>query len=153
VKLTLHRDFNSDVCTIGRLSFSTPSEDFNCDTMERPWIPMPGAKGGLSGKSCVPKGTYKLERHSSEAHPNTWALVNSDLDVIHYEDRNRPNARCLVLIHVGNYAREIRGCIALGFGRAVDGEGTRMVTNSKRAMIEFKRLLQPYDDSHSLEIR
>jgi hypothetical protein len=152
MKLQLLRDYHGDDCTMGVLSFSTPAEDFTCQTMERPWIPMPGAKGGLSGKSCVPNGTYRLERHSSEAHPNTWALVNPDLDVVHYEDRNRPNARCLVLIHVANFARELRGCIGVGFGRSKDDAGTRMVTQSKLAMLNLKRLL-PYGDDHVLEIR
>ena len=151
MKLLLTRDYNGDDCTLGTLSFSTPTEDFLCQTIERPWIPMPGARGGLSGKSCVPKGKYQLVRHSSEAHPNTWALVNSDLDVIHWPDPLRVNARCLVLIHVANFARELRGCIAPGYGRS-DSEGERMVTQSRRAMIDLKRLL-PYDDGHTLEIR
>lgn len=152
MKLLLRRDWRADNCTMGVLSFSTPTEDYVAQTMERPWIPMPGSRGGLSGKSCVPPGDYQLERHNSEAHPNTWALVNSDLDVIHYEDANRPTARCLVLIHVANYARELRGCIAPGRTRAVDSEGVNMVTGSKLAMLELKRLL-PYDQNHTLEIR
>jgi hypothetical protein len=152
MKLLLRRDYRADNCTLGVLSFSTPSEDFICQTMERPWIPMPGAKGGLSGKSCVPAGDYRLARHNSETHPNTWALVNSDLDVIHWEDPNRPLARALVLIHPANYARELRGCIAPGTRRAVNAEGVHMVVSSKLAMLELKRLL-PWDDSHTLEIR
>jgi hypothetical protein len=152
LKLLLRRDYRSDDCTLGVLSFSTPAEDYVAQTMERPWIKMPGARGGLSGKSCVPEGVYKLEPHSSEAHPNTWALVNPDLDVLHYEDQHRGHARCLVLIHVANYARELRGCIAPGFGRMVDDNGVHMVTNSRRAMSELKRML-PYSDSHELEIR
>lgn len=152
MRLLLKRDYRADDCTMGVLTFSTPTDDYVAHTMERPWIPMPGAKGGLSGKSCVPEGIYQLERHSSEAHPNTWALVNSDLDVIHYEDRLRPLARCLVLIHVANYARELRGCIAPGRARAINSDGVRMVTHSKLAMLELKRLL-PYDDQHELEIR
>jgi Family of unknown function (DUF5675) len=152
MKILLRRDYHADTCTLGVLSFSTPSEDFVCQTMERPWIAMPGSKGGLSGKSCVPPGIYKLEPHNSEAHPNTWALVNPDLDVIHYEDPLKPYARALVLIHVANYARELRGCIAPGYSRAVDSEGTHMVTQSKRAMIDIKRLL-PWDGSNTLEIK
>jgi hypothetical protein len=151
VRLTLTRNFLSDACTMGKLSFSTPTEDFECHTMERPWVPTPLSKGGLSGKSCVPRGEYKLVMHSSEAHPNTWALVNPALDVVHYEDRDHPNLRCLVLIHVANYARELRGCIAPGQGRAVDADGVNMVTGSRLAMIELKRLL-PYTNDHVLEI-
>lgn len=153
MKLLLTRDFNADTCTLGKLFIASPAQDFQCHTIERPWIPMPGARGGLSGKSCVPRGIYKLERHNSEAHPNTWALVNSDLDVIHYEDRDRPYARCLVLIHPANYARELRGCIAPGMGRVINGEGLHMVTNSRLAMLEIKRFVLPWDDSHTLEIR
>jgi hypothetical protein len=152
MKLQLRTDYRADDCTMGVLSFSTAHEDFVAQTMERPWIPMPGARGGLSGKSCVPAGIYRLERHNSEAHPNTWALVNPELDVVHWEDRDRSHLRCLVLIHVANYARELRGCIAPGFGRSVDDSGAHMVTRSKLAMLELKRLL-PWDDSHTLEIR
>lgn len=137
---------------MGKLSFSTPVEDFAADTMERPWVPTPLCRGGASGRSCVPEGIYKLERHNSEAHPNTWALVNPDLDVVHWEDRDRPNLRALVLIHVANWVRELRGCIAPGFGRMVGDDGLHQVTQSRRAMIELKRLL-PYSDEHSLEIR
>lgn len=152
MKLLLNRDFRADNCTMGVLKFSTPTEYFECQTIERPWIPMPGSRGGLSGKSCVPAGDYKLVRHNSETHPNTWALVNPDLDVIHWEDPLRPLARCLVLIHAANYARELRGCIAPGTRRVITEDGTRMVTNSRLAMLEIKRLL-PWDDSHTLEIR
>jgi uncharacterized protein DUF5675 len=151
MRLILKRDYLSDACTMGKLSFSTPQQDFECHTMERPWIPTPLSKGGLSGKSCVPRGEYRLEKHSSEAHPNTWALVNPALDVIHYEDRDRPNSRCLVLIHVANRARELRGCIGIGRARAQEPEGTWMVTHSRLTMIELQRLL-PYGNDHTLEI-
>lgn len=152
MKLLLRRDYRSAECTVGKLSFSSPIEDFTADTMERPWVPTPICRGGASGRSCVPEGTYRLERHNSEAHPNTWALVNADLDVVHWEDRDHPHLRCLVLIHVANRARELRGCIAPGLGRMVGEDGVHAVINSRRAMIELKRLL-PWDDSHTLEIK
>lgn len=152
MKLLLIRDFNAVDCTLGRLHISAPGQDFVCDTIERPWVPTPLSPGGRKGESCVPRGTYRLERHNSEAHPDTWALVNSDLDVIHYEDRDRPNARALVLIHAANYARELRGCIAPGMRRMVDATGIRMVTGSRLAVLEVKRLVLA-SDSHTLEIR
>lgn len=151
MKLILRRDFNSVDCTLGMLTVSAPGQDFHCHTMERPWVPTPLSKGGLSGKSCVPRGLYKLELHNSEAHPNTFALVNPNLDVIHYEDKERPNARCLVLLHPANYSRELRGCIAPGMGRTIDSSGVRMVTNSRLAMLEIKRLV-PWESGHTLEI-
>lgn len=153
MKLLLIRDFNSTECTLGKLHVSAPGQDFECDTIERPWVPTPLSVGGRKGESCVPRGTYRLERHSSEAHPDTWALINSDLDVIHYEDRNRPNARALVLIHQANYARELRGCIAPGLRRTTDSDGLHMVTSSRLAMLEVRRFVLPYSDPHTLEIR
>lgn len=152
MNLALTRDYLADNCTLGKLTFQTPAQDFSCDTIERPWVPTPLSRGGLSGKSCVPRGLYLLEPHSSEAHPDTWALVNPELDVVHYEDRLHPNLRCLVLIHVANYARELRGCIGVGTGRMKDGEGVNMVTGSRVAMINLQRLL-PYGEQHLLEIR
>ena len=152
MKLTLMRDLSSDRETQGRLSFSTPGQDFECFTIERPWVPMPGSKGGLSGKSCVPRGLYRLEVHHSEAHPNTWALVNEDLDVIHYEDPTRPQLRCLVLIHVANLARELRGCIAPGRIRTVDADGAKRVAQSKLAMLDIQRLV-PHTNENTLEIK
>lgn len=153
MKIQLLRDYRGDDCTLGKLHVTAPGQDYICDTIERPWIAMPGSRGGLSGKSCVPEGLYRLERHSSEAHPDTWALVNPDLDVLHYEDRNRPNARCLVLIHPANRSRELRGCIAPGLRRTVDADGFHMVTSSRLAMLEIRRLVLPYPGDHVLEIR
>jgi hypothetical protein len=152
VNLLLVRDFNSVECTMGKLHIPSAGKDFECDTIERPWIPTPLSRGGRKGESCIPRGIYKLERHNSEAHPDTWALVNPDLDVIHYEDRERPNARCLVLIHSGNYARELRGCIAPGLRRTIDADGYHIVTSSRLAMLEIKRLVLP-GENHTLEIR
>ena len=152
MKLILHRDYRSDQCTLGTMTIVTPTESYTCQTMERPWIALPGHKGGLSGKSCVPEGLYKLERHNSEAHPMTWALVNPDLDVTHWPLPHGQYSRSLVLIHVANFASELRGCIAPGGTRVKDDHGTWMVTSSRKAMLDIKRLL-PWDDSHTLEIR
>jgi hypothetical protein len=137
---------------MGVMSFSTPAEDFIAQTIERPWIPDPTYKGGQSGVSCVPVGTYKLEVHNSEAHPMTWALVNPDLDVIHWPDEAHPQIRALVLIHIANQVRELRGCIAVGRRRTTDQDGVMMVLDSRLAMDDLQRLL-PYTNGHSLEIR
>lgn len=152
MKLLLVRDFHSAECTLGKLHVSSAGQDFVCDTIERPWIPSPLSLGGSKGESCVPPGLYQLKRHNSEAHPNTFALENSDLDVLHFEDRKRPYARALVLIHAANYARELRGCIAPGMRRTLTPDGSRMVTSSRLAMLELKRLV-PWIQGHTLEIR
>lgn len=152
MRLVLTRDLQEPECNIGKLAFSTPAEDFFCDTIERPWIPSKVCRGGLKSRSCVPPGIYRLERHNTEAHPHTWALVNPELDVVHRGDDNDERIRVCSLLHIANYAREVKACIGVGFGRARDEFGFRMVTNSRRAMIELKRLL-PWTDEHTLEIR
>jgi hypothetical protein len=135
-------------CTLGFLFVGT----LQFCTMERPWIPTAISKGGQKGVSCVPPGLYKLVRHDTEAHPMTWALVNKDLDVVHYPgDGANPHARTAVLIHSANYAHELRGCIAPGMRAVTDEKGRYMVAESRRAMKQIQSVLQ-WIDGHTLEI-
>jgi hypothetical protein len=146
VKLILRREPPRPDCTLGLLFVGTLS----LCTIERPWIPSAVGKGGQKGVSCVPVGTYRLVRHNSDAHPMTWALVNPELDVVHFATDADPR-RALVLIHIANWARELRGCIGVGTRAQSDSAGTHMVADSKKAM----RLLQatvPWTDEHTLEI-
>ena len=151
MKLILRREPPQPGCTLGLLFVG----DLSLVTIERPWVPTPLSKGGAKGVSCVPAGTYKLVRHNTDAHPMTWALVNPDLDVVHFpgEDSN-PHARTTVLIHPANFVHELRGCIAPGTrtSHAVAAHGGGyMVCESRKAM----RLLQqrvPWTDEHTLEI-
>jgi hypothetical protein len=59
-----------------------------------------------------------LVPHNSEAHPDTWALVNPQLDVMHWDSEVPPDrvgrVRTTVLIHPANYVTELRGCLAPG---------------------------------------
>jgi len=150
VKLILHREktqpANTD-CTLGLLFI----EGLSLVTIERPWIPDVLGPGGTKGISCVPVGTYKLLRHDSEAHPRTWALFNEELNVIHYPNANRPTARTAVLIHPGNWAFELRGCIAPGTRTALDAQGRYMVCDSRKAMGLIQDRL-PWTDEHELVI-
>jgi hypothetical protein len=135
-------------CTLGFLFVGT----LQFCTMERPWVPSPLSKGGQKGVSCVPPGLYKLVRHDTEAHPMTWALVNKDLDVVHYPgDSPNPNARTAVLIHPGNFAHDLRGCLAPGMRVTTDAQGRYMVTDSRRAMKQIQSVLT-WTDGHELEI-
>lgn len=152
MKLLLIRDYKGADCNQGTLAFATTAEDFDCQTIERPWIPSAVCRGGLKSRSCVPAGLYRLERHNTEAHPHTWALVNPQLDVVHFGDDNDERIRVGVLIHIANYARELKACIGIGEGRGHDEHGFRSVTSSRLAMIELQRLL-PYTNDHTLEIR
>jgi hypothetical protein len=150
-RITIHREKDDPVntdCTLGLLHVGS----LTLSTIERPWIPSPLSKGGTKGVSCVPVGLYKLVRHNTEAHPETWALVNRELDVVHYPGEGvGPHVRTAVLIHPANWAHELRGCIAPGMRTTTDEQGRYMVAESKRAMRMMQSIL-PWIDGHELEI-
>lgn len=154
MNLTLLRERQqpSHDCTLGLLLI--PDASLTLCTMELPWVPSATCKGGTKGKSCIPLGVYKLVRHVSPTkYPKrTFALVNDDLDVLHYEgdDRDPDEDRATCLIHAANFARELLGCIALGGSHTKVGE-TYMVTSSRKAMDKFSAAV-PWVDGHTLEI-
>jgi hypothetical protein len=139
VNLLLLRDKDDGACTLGMLKLS----GHIWQAIERPWIPDPAHVGGLQGRSCVPPGIYDLVLHDSEAHPETWALVNAVLGVTHWG----PSQRSAVLIHPANFAAELRGCIAPGLIR-----GSQSVLRSRDAFAQLKAAL-PWVNGHTLEIR
>lgn len=149
--LHLPRDYRGTDCSQGVLHLG----DHQFQTMERPWIPQKNAPCGTKGVSCVPPGTYQLWRHNTEAHPHTFALVNPTLWVYHYDEDVPAGqaglARTCVLIHAANFAVELRGCIAPGLFRKVDG-GRRMVSHSRAAMTEIESLVPWANGEHTLEI-
>lgn len=135
--LNLVRDISTAQITLGWLSFGNKK----WASLERPWLIDPFGKGGLKGFSCVPVGEYQLVPYDSEAHQKVWALVNPQLDV--YRDpisvpaHKQSFARTCVLIHVANFAHELRGCIALGKTRSKD-QTQWMVRNSRDAINELR---------------
>jgi hypothetical protein len=151
VKLILRREKPqpSNKCSLGFLFIG----ELSLVTIERPWIPSATNSGGMKGKSCVPLGTYQLKRHNSEAHPFTWALVNHDLDVVHYEgdDHDPDEDRATCLIHVANYVHNVIGCIGVGTRTEIDQRFGYCVRDSRKAM-EMLRKAVPWTDDHSLEI-
>lgn len=150
MKLILRREPKqpSHKCTLGLLFLG----DMSLVTIERPWIPHPVGKGGTKGVSCVPPGAYQLVRHNSDAHPMSFALVNHDLDVAHYDGEDKdPHVRTVVLIHSANYVHELRGCIAPGTRTEVDPKFGYCVRESRKAMGILNARL-PWADGHTLEI-
>lgn len=148
MKITLRRESTTQDpnCTLGLLFVN----DLTLCTIERPWVPTDASKGGTKGISCVPKGLYRLVPHDSDAHPETWALVNPDLDVVHYpSDSPNSAARSAVLIHSANRYWELRGCIAPGT-RSVKDEKGYAVEASRVAMNLIRQRLSWTE--HQLEI-
>jgi hypothetical protein len=158
--LQLIRDRCSPFGNLGYIDLRSDPEGFDrIFTLERPWVPAPAmassllepAPCGRKGVSCIPPGIYSLVPHNSEAHPDTFALVNPDLWVYHYEADvptwRKGYARTAVLIHPANLIEELRGCIAPGLSR--DVESRPWVGSSRRAFA----LLRPYlKDAKQIEI-
>jgi hypothetical protein len=115
-------------------------------TVEKPWIP--NASGGLSGepfRSCVSTGTYSIAPFVRPNGDRVWRLSNPDLDVFPL-DTDIPKsriglARFLILIHTGNYARDVVGCMAPGLNWRTNADSSLMVTSSKLAMQKLHALL------------
>lgn len=139
--LHLLRDQATDELTLGVLTLPTGRKLY---TIERPWVPSPHGLSGVKYESCVSDGVYRLDRHSSEKFGQVWALVNPALDVYHYPyevPRTKARyARTAILIHAGNWVRDVIGCIAPGKTRArVEGEW--MVLNSRDALNELRTVI------------
>lgn len=107
-------------------------------TVEKQW------RDNKSRISCIPEGTYTLERHNSRKFGRTFALVNHELGVYHYPD---PNAtRAAILIHAANKASELQGCIAPGMGLVRDDDGDPIyITESRKALEEVLAILREGD--------
>lgn len=108
--------------TFGRLLIG----DLDLWTVERPW------KDNEPSVSCIPEGEYKLEPHSSQKFPDTWALVGET--VSHYPEAGK--ARSAILIHVGNTMDDVIGCISPG---EYLNEHAWGVLASKRAMDAWRK--------------
>ncbi len=126
--LTLIRDDWSDTETMGVLTFGGKT----LQTIERPWIPTD--PGGKSRESCIPAGRYTLRPHTRPSGDEVVALVNPG-HAVYYLDEDRPSSvgRFLILIHSGNWAKNVVGCIAPGKTRTESAQGP-MVTNSRDSM-------------------
>ena len=107
-------------CTLGRLEF----EGFKCWTVEPPWL------DNAVNVSCVPDGEYNMIRHDSPKFgENVWMLEDVP-------------GRSYILIHAGNTAKDVTGCIALGEGLRTGADG---VTSSRKALSAFDKLTEGLD--------
>ena len=107
-----------------------------CKTIELPWI------FNRRGTSCIPKGKYKMAyTYSPSFRRNTWRLLN-------VPDRDG------ILIHVANYTRQLRGCIAPCLTHAdIDGDGVMDGASSATALDLVEQALLPYrEKGYEIEI-
>lgn len=117
-KLTLKRINSSRECVLGVLELDDKEI---CKTLELPW------RDNQKGISCIPAGEYKLSPYPSSRFGEVY-IVN---DV--------PN-RTGILIHTGNTADDIQGCILVGdsYGKL---NGKKAVLNSRQAFNLLKETL------------
>ena len=114
--------------TIGILSV----EGFECFTLELPWL------NNQKNISCIPTGIYKWKKRFSPG---------KQYQVIELKDV--PN-RKYIQIHLGNYTRQIEGCILPGLGlKDIDNDGIFDVTQSEKA---FNKIMSLTGDSGEIEI-
>ncbi|MCL1048443.1 DUF5675 family protein [Shewanella abyssi] len=73
-------------------------------TVECPWL------NNQKGKSCIPEGSYQIQRHQSPSKGVCLAITAPTLGVTLYGTSQRSHC----LIHVANRVSELQGCIAPG---------------------------------------
>lgn len=96
-------------------------------TIEQPWTPNPnGAPGGKPFESCVPDGMYNLKPFTRPSGEEAFILTNPELGVHYWPgDHELGSGRDLCLIHAGNWASDVQGCVAPGTGRMfMDDDGS-----------------------------
>ena len=111
----------SDVPTYGELFY----KNFKCKTMELPWL------NNQVRISCIPAGVYDyevLERSEAIPYKHIWI--------------KEVPGRSGIKIHVANYVRELRGCIAVGRNYAdIDKDGVIDLTASRDTLNELMTLI------------
>ena len=111
VNLLIIRDTFTEVSTIGNLYLDG---EWLCDTLENPYL------DNQRNISCIPAGQYKVRiRYPRESATRDYIhLLVKDV-----KDRD------YILFHIGNSAKDTRGCVLVGIGTEQD-----FVKNSRLAM-------------------
>ena len=111
VNLLIIRETFTEVSTIGNLYLNG---EWLCDTLELPY------RDNQRSISCIPAGQYKVRLRT--------ARESSTRDYLHLLVKDVPD-RDYILFHIGNSAKDTRGCVLVGIGREQD-----LVKNSTLAM-------------------
>lgn len=145
LQLTRYAYLNS--CTLGWLT----AGDLRLATIERPWLPNPEGRGGAPEKSCIPDGHYEVLPHHSGRYPNVYALRNEVLGVYHQQlPVGQRWGRVAILIHNGNWVKNVIGCIAVGLNHGSE-TAEPSVIHSMTALNRLRTALRR--EKHQLLIR
>ena len=132
-KIKIIRDTFSDESTIGKLYIDG---EYFCETLEDKdrFLEAGGVK--IYGKTCIPRGVYKLVITMSSRFKKELPLL---LNVPQFEG---------IRIHAGNTAADTDGCILLGRARR-----NNFVENSRDAVNEFiEKLREALNNGEKCEI-
>lgn len=97
------------------------NDRFVCHTVERPWL------DNQPNISCIPEGTYKLERYTSPRFGDCFIISGETVDKF----KNDKGKRWGILIHPANTPGQLAGCIApverfsTGLGDELGGVSSR----------------------------
>ena len=111
--------------TLGILTVTdSNNKTFSFATLEPP------CRNNEKNISCIKSGKYPISRRYSQKYGWHW-IINSV-----------PN-RDLILIHVGNFPKDTKGCILIGIGfEDIDNDSRLEVINSRQALKDFNELLK-----------
>lgn len=134
MKILIKRNLYQSEQTLGELLLlKDEKEIFSCKSLELPWL------FNKKSVSCIPIGTYKVKKRVSKrlgAHLHILGVVG----------------RSYILIHSGNFNRQIQGCVLVGSKhRDIDSDGWLDVIESR---ITLKKILDLLDNNPiTLEIQ
>ena len=123
--LLLIRDTFSDKSTIGKLYLNG---EFYGHTLELAW------EGNKKRVSCIPKGVYEVVKRFTDKSKYKY----EHLHILDVPDRE------MILMHIGNYPKNSKGCILLGNTRALN-----FVGDSRKA---FYRLMYDLGSFEEIEL-
>lgn len=111
--------------TLGIITITdSNNKSFGFATLEPP------SRNNEKNISCIKSGKYPISKRYSQKYGWHW-IIN-----------NVPN-RDLILIHVGNFPKDTKGCILIGTGfEDIDNDSRLEVINSKQALKDFNELLK-----------
>tara|TARA_R110000851_G_scaffold130256_1_gene263783 strand:+ start:344 stop:745 length:402 start_codon:yes stop_codon:yes gene_type:complete len=122
-------DTGAEGNTLGHMKYGGK---FSCFTVELPWL------DNKPFISCIPAGLYECEKHLSPKFGHCILVKNV---------AGREN----ILIHIGNYKRNTKGCILPGRSFVdMDNDGLIDVTSSGDTMAKLRSVLP---EKFQLEIR
>jgi hypothetical protein len=117
--ISLNRYYQDKNVTLGVMSIC---DEMPIYTLELPW------RNNDTNVSCIPAGNYSCASYSSPKYPSAYEILN-------VKDRTK------VLIHIGNYLGDTKGCVLPGLGVNLSNVGSPMVTHSASAFQKLKEIV------------